>query len=377
VAVLEFDEDESDLAGIAGLMSGARAPAGAFALTFNFYPPLAPLTDSLGIPYAAWVIDCTLNVFVHDPRFSRPNVCLFVFDERDIDRYARANFSRVFLMPQSSNVERMKPLDLTEQERRECGAGVSFVGDALVTECNEYLNRFLPEATRRIAADPDPVARRVFRITRMACEETLDWFDENPFALIDDIARRLREKESDYRTRLAQLGVADFDHLAILVAKESARRQRHRFIGSLSDIGVDVWGGPDWEPVMSGRNRYRGRAEHMTVLPRIYNGSKINLNITRPYSDRGLPMRVFDVMACGGFLLSNHPHSLRKWFRPGKDVETYDSLTELREKIRYYLDHEHDRRDIAENGLRAVRASHTHAHRLNFIFSKLFPETRI
>lgn len=370
----EFAESEEDIGRIGRMAQNGELGDHPFALTVNFFPPLAPITSAFRIPYGAWVVDCTLNVHVHDPAFARPNVHIFAFDERDLARFGSAGFPGVHHMPQSTNEERMRKIDLSAQERSEFGAEVAFVGDALVWDCNEYRNLFLPAIDRAMQVESDPVARRAFRITRLSCDETLAWFDEHLFALVGEITARLREKESEYETQLVKLGVADFEHLAIMVAKEAARRQRHALIRSLDDIGVSVWGEADWTGAMTGNNRYRGKADHWTQLPRVYNATRINLNITRPYSDRGAPMRVFDVLGCGGFLLTNHPHTVRRWFRPGKEVETYESVKELKEKIRYYLEHETERQTIAEAGRQACVAAHTHKHRIAFMFSKLFPD---
>lgn len=374
VETRDFEESETDLRRVIGLADRGSLGEHPFALTVNFFPPLALITEQLRMPYAAWVVDCTLNVHVHDPAFALPNVHIFVFDERDVDRFTRSQFPHVHYMPQSSNEERMRKMEVTPDQARQFGADVAFVGDALLWDCNEYRNLFLPVVDKEMASEADPIFRRIFRITKLSCEETLAWFDEHPFALVDEITGHLREKESEYGTELAKIGVGDFEHLSIMVAKEAARRQRHAVISGLSGIGVSVWGEADWLQVMSGKNQYRGRADHWTELPLVYNSTKINLNITRPYSDRGAPMRVFDVLSCGGFLLTNHPHTVRQWFQPGKELETYESLDELKEKIRHYLVHEEERQRIAGAGRAACIAAHTHKHRLCHIFSKLFPD---
>lgn len=372
VETKNFAEDAKDIQRMIPMAKEKSLGGNPFALTVNFFPPLAVLTAELGMPYAAWVVDSTLNVHVHDPAYARPTAHVFVFDERDVRRFTSAGYPNVHHMPQSSNEERMRKLDLSPQDMAEFGADVAFVGDALIWDCNEYRNLFLPEIDKLIEGETDPMARRALRLTKLSCEETMAWFDEHPMALVDEISARLKEKEGEYHTELAKIGVGDFEHLAILVAKEAARRQRHAIVRSLSDIGVSVWGEADWMQVLDGKNRYRGKADHWSRLPLVYNATRINLNITRPYSDRGAPMRVFDVTACGGFLLTNHAHTVKQWFVPGKEVETYESLPELKEKILYYLAHEEERRRIAEAGRLACVSAHTHKHRLCYIFSELF-----
>ena len=68
--------------------------------------------------------------------------------------------------------------------------------------------------------------------------------------------------------------------------------------------------------------------------------------------------RVFDVMAAGGFLLSNYQEELEELFVSGEDIVLYHNLEELLEKVEYYLTHEEERKRIAKNGQKKVMAYH-------------------
>jgi spore maturation protein CgeB len=81
--------------------------------------------------------------------------------------------------------------------------------------------------------------------------------------------------------------------------------------------------------------------------------------------------RNFEVPGCGGFLLTNYIKGIEEYFSPDKDIVCYNSENELIEKIRYYLQNENLRQEIASNGLKTTLAKHTYVHRFNEIFQRI------
>lgn len=104
--------------------------------------------------------------------------------------------------------------------------------------------------------------------------------------------------------------------------------------------------------------------ERLSEMPRIFHLSKINLNITIRPIQTGLSLRVWDVLGCGGFLLTNYQSELPEYFEIGTDLETWSDLDELVQKTDYYLTHEEERRQIARNGYEKVRKLHTYKARI-------------
>lgn len=102
----------------------------------------------------------------------------------------------------------------------------------------------------------------------------------------------------------------------------------------------------------------------LTEMPKVFHLSKINLNMTMRPIETGLPLRCFDILGCGGFLMTNYQDEINDMFVIGQDLEAYSSLEELIDKCAYYLTHEDERATIAHNGYEKVKSSHTHFHRL-------------
>ena len=106
------------------------------------------------------------------------------------------------------------------------------------------------------------------------------------------------------------------------------------------------------------RVRNMGSVEYYKEAPLAMKCAKINLNITLRSIQTGIPLRVMDIMGCGGFVLSNYQDDLCREFVANEDFVYYESIEDAVEKAGYYLEHEEERRQIAENGYRKVKRNH-------------------
>ena len=122
------------------------------------------------------------------------------------------------------------------------------------------------------------------------------------------------------------------------------------------------------------RIQYCGSVDYWSELPQVFRMSKINLNFTIPNIKSGLPLRIFDVLGAGGFLLTNYQAELPDYFEIGKDLACFESEAELVEKCSYYLTHEEERQQIAKNGYEKVKNCCSYRKRLKFILEKIGEE---
>lgn len=101
-------------------------------------------------------------------------------------------------------------------------------------------------------------------------------------------------------------------------------------------------------------------ADSRTMAPRIFNSSKINLNITLHSIENGTTQRVMDVMEAGGFVLSTYRPETAELFKEDKEIVMFRSSEELVEKIEYYLEHDEVRQRIAAAGHEKVLRCYTY-----------------
>ncbi len=152
-------------------------------------------------------------------------------------------------------------------------------------------------------------------------------------------------------------------------------RRRAAFFERISDFGLSIWG-TEWHGLGVERlaptiRSYRGVFGKKVV--RCYQRSHIQLSVHREHMFHealsshpvatGLNFRHFDVPSCGTLLLSEWVEELPEAFVSGKEMDTFTSPDELREKIRYYLSHESSWQKLVQAARARVLKDHTCHHR--------------
>ena len=114
------------------------------------------------------------------------------------------------------------------------------------------------------------------------------------------------------------------------------------------------------------------------VLNSLFAQGAINLGFTRMSGDdpamqgvTQVKLRDFEVPMSGGFYLVEQAKEYDEFFRAGVEVETWATVEELIDKIRYYLRHDGERRRIAAAGRRRAVAEHTWDKRFSMLFAEL------
>lgn len=107
---------------------------------------------------------------------------------------------------------------------------------------------------------------------------------------------------------------------------------------------------------------YGGRYFEYSRLPQLYAGAKISLNDHhREMAKNGfIAVKIFDILASGGFCISDHVKGMDRFFRGA--VPMFRTGSELNEKVRFYLDHPAEREKLAELG-QAIAWKHTYRSR--------------
>ena len=81
------------------------------------------------------------------------------------------------------------------------------------------------------------------------------------------------------------------------------------------------------------------------------------MNISVKGIQTGIPQRAFDIMASGGFLLSNYQQELVEYFPP-EEIAVYESMEDAVEKCRFYLNNDDIREKMATSARERVFAEH-------------------
>ncbi len=134
---------------------------------------------------------------------------------------------------------------------------------------------------------------------------------------------------------------------------------RQALVDWILDAGfteIKLWGN-GWTTEEKYKKYAMGSAENGETLSKIYQASKVVVgnNIVTTAA-----ARAWETMLSGGFYISNYiPEEedavdIRKIIEVGKDVIMFHSREDLVDKLHYYLEHDEERKKMAERGRRAA-----------------------
>lgn len=305
-----------------------------------------------GLPLVVWEIDPATDT-PRPPSAGSEDTHLFTYRAANVARYRDLGFRHVEYLPLAAPVGRRRPLDLPDEERARHAAPVAFVGASLVDTADELGGRLEARYAAFAGADALPEFRA-------GCRAVLDVQARAPGWILPELL------EARYPEFLAasRADPGAEDPVALL-AERAASERRLAIVDVLAPLGLHVWGDAGFE----GRACYRGPARHGDELTRIYNAARVHVDVGRLYQRDIVTMRVFDVLACGGFLIAEHGPALEELFEVGREVEAWSTRGELLAKTRYYLDHPEEARAIAEAGRAAVLERHSFERRVDRLLS--------
>ena len=332
----------------------ARRLRPALVAAINYTDGLAEFAAANGCKLICWEVD---------PATNPPSPCrgptdeayLFTYRRAQVAELRAAGFTHVQYLPLAANLSRRAPLPLTGADRERYGAPVSFVGSSMLPQAAGFRQTFLDAFA---AAQPTaglPAAQAA--LDQILAPQRRDFSRY----VVPEAARRLLGDLAGSSGRPGDAGAhpsARLGDMERAAAEIAAAEKRLAYISRLARFGVRVWGDDGWTAAVSAGVAYQGPAGHALELTKIYCASLINIDIGRLYQDDIVTMRVFDVLACGGFVLAERSAALEELFEIGTEVDCYTTLDELEAKVAHYLAHPADARAIARRGWEAVRQRH-------------------
>ncbi len=317
----------------------------ALLIGINHKNGLAEFCEERGVHSVFWEIDPALN----EPdalRAHAPHSHIFTYRKSSMAAFERAGFPNISYLPLAADEIKCKPQLLTSDQQNRFGAKVSFVGASLMQNLKEFQKAFSKQHQAWQGGSADPCGELMQEVVRRQQADLSHY----------SIPEHLDALCPGFRQHCKQQAQTD---PALYLAEISAAEKRLNYMAALAPHKPVAWGDEGWRSVEPHGVRYMGPALHETELPLIYCGSTINVDIGRLYQDDIVTMRVFDIMACGGFVLAEHSEALSDLFEIGVEVESYRTLGELTSKVEYFLEHPEEARSIAQRGREAVLQRHT------------------
>ena len=355
------EKDSNEELMYAKLEQAIKVSAPDCVFSIYYFPVIAKACFSLGIPYLSWTYDSPYVRFYHYS-LSYPTNYVFVFDSAVFSEFYCGGIKNVYYLPMAANVERLKKLndfasfnntDLANQHP------ISFVG-SLYTESkhnffdrmeniSEYTKGFLNglmDAQKEIYGDN--FVQRILENHPDIIKEMISAYDlgKNPDGIETDAYMY-----AQYMINRKITSIERTEQLSLLGEK----------------YGLDLYTFNKDLKVDGCTNH--GPVDYFDGAPYVFKQSKINLNISLRSIINGIPLRCFEIMGSGGFLLTNFQSDFLNHFVPEEDFVYYESNKDLLDKTEYYLKNENERKEIALNGLKKIEAEHTYVHRAQEILS--------
>ncbi len=319
-------------------------------LSVNFAPLISDICQEMGLLYISWVYDSPLHIRNLKPLENSCNKIYF-FDRGQAECYRQAGICAKHL-PLAVDTEIFKAA--IGDRRKLDTAEISMVGQLYQTEYNYFtapLGAYLKGYLEGIINSQMKVYGG-YLIPELVSEK-----------LLNDMNGIYQRTATDG----FQMGRRELEYM---LAQEVTGRERYLALALLSNrFGVDVYSG-DMDKRLK-KVRFHGYMDYHTQMPKVFAESKINLNISLKTIRTGIPLRVLDIMGCGGFVISNYQEEIAEYFRVGEECEVYENLEDLVLKADFYLRNEELRQQIAVAGEERVKRDFTFEKRIRKLLEKV------
>lgn len=355
----------------------------AFVFSINFFPAISYTCNHFKVPYVCWSVDSPVPELFSNALKNEWNR-IFLFDKAQYEFFRPQNPEHIFYLPLSTNVKRWENviLNMTEDDYAKYDADVSFVGSLYTEKCRYDTliasgTAHSASASAHSTAPSDGYPANYGNAHSLISPYTQGFVDGLMEAqmkvygynfisdnLTDHVINEIANADPDFYegsdtyTDTRQYLVAH-QYIGIKLAALERERTLNRLA---KHFRVALYTHSDTSPLKG--VDCRGGVNTLIEMPKVFHASKINLNITMRPIETGLSLRVWDILGCGGFLLTNYQAEIPEYFEIGRDLETYESMEELEQKVQYYLTHEDERSEIAIRGYEKVAMHHTYELRI-------------
>lgn len=309
--------------------------------SYDYFPLIAMICEINKIPYISWIYDCPQYTLYSKTVTSRYNY-IFCFDRVFAQRLKKMGAVNCFHFPlaaedMTEKIERLQAL----HGNKYC-SDVSFVGNLYNEKRNRLRQAKLPEYVAGYTEGLICAQLNVYGYNFMK--------DALHHEVRDEIAGKCNLMLGNEYIQDKEQLVAD------AIGMEVTGRERELVLKTVSAVApVTLYTFSELPDSLRECDlKVKPFADYEREVPLIFHDSKININITSKTIESGIPQRVFDILACGGFCITNYQPEIAEHFIDGQELVLYTSMEDLADKVRYYLKYEEERKQIAKNGKEAL-----------------------
>lgn len=311
-------------------------------ISYEFASTIAEAAEKAGIKYISWAWDSPLLQY-YLPEAKYASSYKFMFDKGEVDRLKEKGLKNIYHLPLVTDTFCSSGLVIDKEDEKKYSHEISFIGQMYFTDLRYKLNTMFSE-------------KNVLKIKNILENDICDWHDYKIIydKLDDEIFEEYCRNQDSY-------GNNDFTRgkFEVGMFRNIAYFERVKVLNALAEhYNVDIYTKGDTSELKN--VNIHGTASNLSEAPKIFHLSKINLNITVHSIKTGAPLRIFDIMGVGGFVISNYQEELAELFIEDKEIVLFRDIDELLDKVDYYLHHDKQRTLIAMNGYQKVSKLYTY-----------------
>ncbi len=326
-----------------------------FALTVNHFGvdregKLTDLLLKMKLPLASWFVDNPHLILYRYADVLPDLTAIFTYDAGNLEIMRGKGFDNIFYLPLATDVNRFKPGFTGPAEWQ---ADVSFLGDSMVHAVDKYLK--LSELDEDLQKRVPDLAEEFGNRAELSVEEFLR-----------NLHPELLKRMEDFSTDEHKLS------FEALITWVSTRSYRLSCVRELLPFRPLIVGDKGWHELLGkGEWRYLPSLDYYKDLPAFYPMSRVAFNCTSRQMKGAVNQRVFDVPACGGFVLTDYREQMEALFEPDSEIVFYKSRSEIGPKLKRWLTDDAGREKITAAARKRIMAEHTYEHRLTVLLEKM------
>ncbi|MDD6305763.1 MAG: DUF3880 domain-containing protein [Clostridiales bacterium] len=318
--------------------------------TVNYFALISNVCQRQQIKYMSWTCDNPLISMYHESVFHPCNY-IFTFDKTNYLEFKSMGVEHIWYLPLAVDVNRLDMVIEHADDMAKYQGDVAFVGSLYERNSYDKLKHRLPEYLRGYF---DAVMEAQLNVSGANIVEPMLTVD-----ILEQLQQYFKLEKSE--GSFSDLGL--IFQTTVLGFKIAEIQRRRALIELSKHFNVNVYSNSNVSDLV--RVQYCGSVDYWSEMPKVFHASKINLNFTIPNIKSGIPLRIWDVLGSGGFLLTNYQAEIPYYFKEGEDLVCFDGIDDMREKIAYYLAHEEERKQIAQNGYEKVKKHHSYIDRIH------------
>lgn len=313
--------------------------------SFDYFPNISEVCNKYNMPYVSWVFDCphytldshTVNYIVNK---------IYVFDKVLCKYMQDKGLKSINYSPLGVNDVRLRNLCLKMDS--ETGGqiiyqhDVCFMGNMYDNEYNFYDQiHNLPPLLKEYIDIVIEAQEKIFGYDLFTDEKAITVAD------IDELSKFINFENS---------GKYELDYRRVvrdILRKKVTVNERYNILEEMGRHFDTVFYTMPGAKTIDGVCNL-GIAGYFDKMPRVFRRSKINLNITLRSILSGIPLRVLDILAAGGFLITTYTEEIDEYFKDGEELVIAYTPDDMLQKTAYYLEHDEERKQIAIKGQEKV-----------------------